>query len=231
VSRRRDMVKANDYFRDEKGASGRQLVLMFLAAVAVCAVFFSLGFVVGYNHAPLKGAPATENVGPSGDIPPTLNAKAGGSGAASQHGVQTESISPTPDSVPPPERPQPLTPERAEKVEPLVDNSANKTVPKTVVARSKPAALPRSRPATSAPTDSSSHFAVQVMASRTRSDADNLVNLLKSRGYPVYIVTPEEAHSRDQLYRVQVGPFVTRVAADTTRDKLVGEGFRPFVVH
>ncbi|HET9177981.1 MAG TPA: SPOR domain-containing protein [Terriglobia bacterium] len=225
------MVKANDYFRDEKGASGRQLVLMFLAAVAVCAVFFSLGFVVGYNHAPSKGAPVAENVSPSGDVPPTLNHTAVGSDAASPQNVQTESINPMPASVLPPEHPQPLTPEPAEQEQSLDVNPTKKAVPKTVVAKSKPVAVPRSRPVTSAPTISSSHFAVQVMASRTRSDAENLVNLLKSRGYPVYIQTPEQARSRDKLYRVQVGPFVTRVAADTTRDKLEGEGFRPFVVH
>lgn len=223
------MVKANDYFRDEKGATGRQLVLMFLAAVAVCAVFFSLGFVVGYNHAPPKGGTATENVSPSGDIPPTVNPPAAGS--ASAQTVQTENISPMSASVRPPERPQILTPEPPEQEQPPSVSTARQAVPKTVVAKSKPTAAPRSRVSTVAPTDSSSHFAVQVMASRTQADAENLVNLLKSRGYPVYIVTPEEARSRDRLYRVQVGPFVTRAAADTTRDKLEGEGFRPFVVH
>ena len=68
------------------------------------------------------------------------------------------------------------------------------------------------------------------MASRTLVDAQNLVKLLKSRGYPVYVLTPQQAHAGDKLYRVQVGPFTTRAAADATRDKLVGEGFRPFVV-
>ena len=69
------------------------------------------------------------------------------------------------------------------------------------------------------------------MASKTQTDAENLVKLLKSHGYPVYLLTPQQAHAHDKLYRVQVGPFTTRVAADLTRDKLVGEGFRPFVVH
>jgi cell division septation protein DedD len=225
------MVKTNDYFRDEKGASGRQLVLMFLAAVAVCAVFFSLGFVVGYNHAPSKGAPATENVSSGGDIPPPVIPTAGGSGLASRQGVQTESISQIPESVPPPERPQPLSPEPAEKEQAPPVNTARKTVLNTSAAGSKLAVVARSRSASTVPANSSSHFAVQVMASRTQSDAENLLNILKSRGYPVYMVTPQQAHTRDQLYRVQVGPFVTRVAADTTRDKLVGEGFRPFVVH
>ncbi|HEX5413987.1 MAG TPA: SPOR domain-containing protein [Terriglobia bacterium] len=226
------MIKSKDYFRDEKAASGRQLVLMFLAAVAVCAVFFSLGFVVGYNRAPSKQSPVTENVGASGEIPPTVNSPAGAgvSSSAQYSSLQTESVTPAPASVPPPQRPHPLTPESAEKDTPPTARIMKSTPPK-VVAKSKPVAAPQSRPAKPAPADSSSHFAVQVMASRTQADADNLLNLLKSRGYPVYILNPDEARSRDKLYRVQVGPFVTRVAADTTRDKLMGEGFRPFVVH
>lgn len=226
------MVKPKDYFRDEKSASGRQLVLLFLAAVAVCAVFFSLGFVVGYNHTPSKGAPATEteNLSASGEIPPTVNPPAGASDADSPRDVQTKSLSPTSASVQPPERPQPLAPQPAEKDQHVSVKAARRTAPQ-LIAKNKPAAVPQRRPVSAPSLNSSSHFAVQVMASKARTDAENLVNLLKTRGYPVYIVTPEQARTQDNLYRVQVGPFITRVAADATRDKLEGEGFRPFVVH
>ncbi|TAM80219.1 MAG: SPOR domain-containing protein [Acidobacteria bacterium] len=224
------MGKPIDYFRDDKGASGRQLVLMFLAAVAVCAVFFSLGFVVGYNRAPSKTAPATENVSASGEIPPTVNPAAGSSNPSSPQSMETENLSQGSASVPPPERPRPLMSEPAANVQPLATETPKVTTPK-VVTRNKPAAAPRSQSAAPPSISSGAHFAVQVMASKTRIDAENLVKLLKSRGYPVHILTPDQAHARDKLYRVQVGPFMTRVAADATRDKLVGEGFRPFVVH
>jgi DedD protein len=223
------MGKSTDYFRDEKGASGRQLVLMFLAAVAVCAVFFSLGFVVGYNQAPSRVVPATEKVTSSGDIPPTVNPPSGASSTSSPPGMETENVSPGSASVPQPERPKPLTPEPAAKEQPQAATTPKKPPPK-VVPKSELTASPQHQAAAPPSTSSSSHFAVQVMASRTRVDAENLVKLLKSRGYPVYVLTPEQAHARDKLYRVQVGPFTTRVAADATRDKLVGEGFRPFVV-
>ena len=205
------------YFRDEKGASGRQLVLMFLAAVAVCAVFFSLGFVVGYNHAPSKAGPVTENVTAPGNIPPTVNPPAGGPSVSSPQGVETEKVSPGSASVPPPERPQPLTAAPVAKEQAQAAATPKKTAPK-IAPKSNPPSPPRSQPSASPSTSSNSHFAVQVMASRTRVDAENLVKLLKSRGYPVYILTPQQAHARDKLYRVQVGPFITRVAADATRD-------------
>jgi cell division septation protein DedD len=72
---------------------------------------------------------------------------------------------------------------------------------------------------------------LQVAALRTRQDAEAMVNVLKGRGYPVFMVTPEKAHAEDSLYRVQVGPFRTHSEADKARDKLVQEGFKPFLKH
>lgn len=224
------MAKQMDYFRDEKGASARQLVLMFLAAVAVCAVFFSLGFVVGYNHAPAKAGPVTENVSPAGEIPPTVNPPSGGSSQTSSQGVETEKITPETASIPQPEQPPTLQSKPAAKTQPMVSKTVKKAAPKRA-AESKPVSAPRTHTTSKASKTSGSHFAVQVMASKSKGDAGNLVNLLKSHGYPAYILTPQEANAKDNLFRVQVGPFASRVAADSTRDKLVGEGFRPFVVH
>lgn len=223
------MAKRMERFRDEKGASARHLVLMFLAAVTVCAVFFSLGFIVGYNHTSSKVAPVTENVSRSGNIPPTVNPPAGGSSESSGQGMETENVSPSTASIPKPERPKPV-PEPAVTPRARVHKPPAKAALRKV-ARSKPAAPRSRRPAPTVATHSGLQFAVQVMASRTRKDAENLVKLLKSHGYSVYILTPQQAHAKDKFYRVQVGPFPSRVAADSARDKLEGEGFRPFVVH
>ena len=220
------MAKRMDYLRNEKGASARHLVLMFLAAVAVCAVFFSLGFVVGYNHAPSRGTLAMENVTPSGNVPPTVNPPAGGSSA---EGIQTENVSPGTSSVPPVERAEPSPPKSAATAR-TQDTKPQKKATSRNVAKSKPAARPRRQPAAVASAPSNAQFAVQVMASRTHTDAANLVKLLRSHGYRAYVLTPQQAHAKDKLYRVQVGPFPTRTAADSARDKLQGEGFRPFVV-
>lgn len=224
------MANRMDYFRDEKGASARQLVLMFLAAVAVCAVFFSLGFVVGYNHAPSKVVPVSENVRPSGEIPPTVNPPSGGSSQTSPQGMETEKITPESASIPPSKQPAPLRPKTAATTQSKASRTPRKPPPKRA-AESKPAPAPKPHTTLKASSASGFHFAVQVMASRTKGDAENLVKLLKSHGYPTYLLTPQEANAKDHLFRVQVGPFASRVAADTTRDKLVGEGFKPFVVH
>ena len=72
---------------------------------------------------------------------------------------------------------------------------------------------------------------MQIAASRTRQDAEALVKILEGRGYPVFLVTPEYAHAKDNLYRVQVGPFTSRDDAEKVRAKLTREGFKPFVRH
>ena len=222
------MANRMDKFQDEKATSGRYLVLMFLAAVAVCAVFFSLGYVVGYNHSPSKSGPVTENVSGSGNIPPTVNPPSESSGESPAGGLTTENVSPgstttaQSESAPPPQGPA-AAPKRAEH-QPREKATA---APKTLKAETT---TPKAQSAAPPAASSGGHFAVQVMASKTRVDAEHLVKLLKSRGYPVYILTPQQSPAHDNLYRVQVGPFTTRVAADLTRDKLVGEGFRPFVV-
>jgi hypothetical protein len=59
--------------QDEKAHSARYLILVFLVGVAACAVFFSLGFLVGYNERTSRSAGPTERVTPTGVIPPTVN--------------------------------------------------------------------------------------------------------------------------------------------------------------
>ena len=191
------MVLGREAKRDEGGLSARYLVVVFLMGVAACAVFFSLGFLVGYNERPFKGATATEEATPSPVIPPTVN-------------PPLEEI-PEPSNQPAPARPETKPASR----------------PDQKPAESKPAA-----PSTTAqPGQVPTGFAVQVAASRSKSDAENLVKELNSKGYPVFLVTPEYAKANDNLYRVQVGPFPSREDAEKTRDKLVKEGFKPFIKH
>src|SRR5438445_13302987 len=59
--------------RTQSGLSARQLILFFFAGVAVCGVFFALGFLVGYNERAPTVAADTERVTQPSDIPPTVN--------------------------------------------------------------------------------------------------------------------------------------------------------------
>ena len=72
---------------------------------------------------------------------------------------------------------------------------------------------------------------LQVLAMHTKPDAESVVTVLKEKGYAVFLLTPEKAHTDDGLYRVVVGPFKTRAEADKARDKLKEDGFKPFIRH
>ena len=58
---------------EERSHSARYLVLIFLVCVATCGVFFSLGFLVGYNERGSHSVPSTEVVTSPPVIPPTVN--------------------------------------------------------------------------------------------------------------------------------------------------------------
>lgn len=219
-------------FQEDRGFSAWHLVLIFLGAVAVCAVFFSLGFVVGFNHRSPKAATTTENVTPStnSDIPPTVNSPLASSSEMSNETVAPETATPSPVKQPETAAPQPLTPAPAK---PAAHETRAAAARSTSQSPAKPKSSPRKEARSALPAAYSRHgrFAVQVMASRTKADAITLIRLLEARSYHVFLVSPQSAHAGDNLYRVQVGPFASRPDAERTRKKLEREGFKPFIIH
>ena len=191
-----------------KGLSTRHLILVFLAGVAVCGVFFSLGFLVGYNERSASMSPAIERVPTSGAIPPTVNTPletvpiGGNSGTLSSSSSRQK-----PQTTARVEPPSASPPALSAKPGPEPDTAASSTEARTAAGA----------------------FIVQVTAMRTRQDADSVVRVLRGRGYHAVLVPPQHAHAKDSLYRVQVGPFASRDSAEKTLAKLKHEGFKPFI--
>ena len=224
------MVTIAGSLPDDKGLSTRHLILIFLAGVAVCGVFFSLGFLVGYNEKSVRMLPVTERVTPPATIPPTVNSP------LETVPVGPGSVATSTTSVPPS-----LAPPRASAASSPTSEQNPGTGPGTAAAVA--AAPPSSAKAESEPElgraatspagarEVGAGFTVQVTALRTKQDAEAVVKILKGRGYPVFLVAPERAHANDNLYRVQVGPFASRSDAEKVRAKLTQEGFKPFIRH
>lgn len=211
---------------EERSHSARILVLIFLLCAAVCGVFFSMGFMVGRNERNLQSGPSTEVVNSPGVVPPTVNPPPDtgqvnpqdpAAGRAAPNSVPETEVIPSGGggTTAPPHEAKPA------------DVMPPQTQPQ---AAAKPARNPPAPP-TPAAREVVEGITLQVAALRTKQDAEALVSILKTRGYPVFMVTPEYAHTGDNLYRVQVGPFRTRPDADKVHDKLVHEGFKPFIKH
>jgi len=211
---------------EERSHSARYLILIFLVCVATCGVFFSLGFLVGYNERASRSVPSTEVVTAPPVIPPTVNPPTESASVAPQESAAGHApLNPPPDTLVVPAagsaaNPPPPVAKPADVAPPIAPPQA----------APKPAANPPAAP-TPAGGQVGVGITLQVAALRTKQDAEHLVDILKARGYPVFLVTPEYAHAADNLFRVQVGPFKTRADADKVHDKLIQEGFKPFIKH
>ena len=211
---------------EERSHSAWYLILIFLVCVATCGVFFSLGFLVGYNERASRSAPSTEVVTSPPVIPPTVNPPAASAPVTPQESAAGHApVNSAPDTVViPPGGAGANPPSPAAKpadVAPPAQQSQ---------AAAKPASNPPSPP-TPAAGEVGEGITLQVVALHTKQDAEAVVDILKTKGYPVFLVTPEYAHADDDLFRVQVGPFKTRDDAVKVRKKLEQEGFKPFIRH
>lgn len=72
-----------------------------------------------------------------------------------------------------------------------------------------------------------SGFSVQLAAFLDDKGANSLTNKLKKAGYPAY--TEPVVTTKGTLWRVRVGPYPSRDAAASSRDKLKGDGYSGIV--
>ena len=207
-----------------RGLSTRSLMLVFLAGVAVCGVFFSLGFLVGYNERTARMSPATERVTTSGAIPPTVNSPLETVPIGTNSGAPPASSLANPHAGFTSSSSSRLQPETAARVEPPV------TSPPAMAAKPELGA-DTARTSSGETSAAGSAFFVQVRAMKAKQDAETAVRVLRGRGYHALLVPPQQAHAKDSLYRVQVGPFGSRESAEKTLAKLKHEGYKPFIRH
>jgi cell division protein FtsN len=197
----------------------KQLLSAFFVVVVLLGVFFTMGYFVGKNTA-TAGFNSGSSAASGGDRPdPAGKPLDSGTPASSAPPPDSTTAATDPHSSAPaaPETSAPSTP-----VAPPVD-----TKPET-----KPAAPPTDRPsAEAAPADkeamaepSSEQKYLQVSAVR-RPDADNMVKVLRERGFPALL----GESSKQGLYRVLVGPFKTTTELGHAKADLKAKGFDSIV--
>lgn len=181
----------------------KQLLLLFLGLLVVCAIFFFIGLRVGEDTARSKAAIVTsEGVEEQGgkEIQKVSNEKSRGTSAlAVQTKPRAASSAPARSNV--------STKDAAKKT---TETPAIKEV-------SKPAASTR-KPVVKETTASASGYYVQVAAPTNESQAEKLANQLSAK-YPALI---QKATVNDRLhYRVRVGPFPSKEKAEEVKSSLL----------
>jgi cell division septation protein DedD len=189
--------------------TGKMLVLFF-GLVALCAVFFGLGFGMGRSAAKPAAAEATT---PSAGGPRVANARA---------------IDAT-------TKPADLTfyktVEQKDANAQLTPTDASSSSPTPAATPASAPAAPQSASSTqAAPPDPTNlpgagSYYVQVAAVSKQEDADALVDALKKKQYPAFTASG----TADKLFHVQVGPYGEIKDAEGMRAKLIADGYNPIL--
>jgi cell division septation protein DedD len=186
--------------------TGKMLALFF-GLVALCAIFFGMGFKVGKNSA----APAS-----AGDSAVSVAASNGGArpSAVKQGADSGASAAPDVAFYKPDNSPRAsLQPASAGTDGAAANNPASGGGSSDGNTGADPAVPPPV-----------SGYYVQVAAVSKQEDGDALVDALKKKQYPAF-----SSPGPDKLFHVQVGPFVDIRNAEETRSKLVTDGYNPIL--
>jgi cell division septation protein DedD len=179
--------------------TGKMLILFF-GLVALCAVFFGMGYSLGKNSAKSVGD------------------------AQAAAGVSA-STRPTAVKAPEPHAPSDLTFYKAVgQKDPNAELTAKAADPATPAAKAT-SADNDSPPDPTAVVAGQNNYFVQVAAVSKQEDADALVDALKKKQYAAFAAnTPA-----DKLFHVQVGPFSDIKDAEGARGQLVKDGYNPIL--
>ncbi|MGH9468604.1 MAG: SPOR domain-containing protein [Terriglobales bacterium] len=220
----------------------KSLLAAFCALAIVCGLFFAFGYTIGKHAIPstftLGGVQALPARHPTAAAPPAPGVAPPNPtqlGAAENNAVPATLTPPPATGVQPPAAAAAAATANAKGggtlrsfsgAEPPAAKPSAKTAAKP--APKPPAASPSSAPAaTDAAAGSntgSGLIEVQVFAG-TSPDAAGLANALQTRGYPASVVAPTPG-TGNNLYRVEVGPYLTRSEADAMRSRLRADGYQ-----
>jgi len=178
--------------------TGKMLILFF-GLVALCSVFFALGYKLGRASTPSSASGDQANPASVSAVSHPSPLKPGGSPAPDLAPAKTVTVDTTPA--------QPKAP----------DNNTPASTPPATTASDNAPPDPMTMPATNA-------YYVQVAAVSKQEDADALVDALKKKEYAAASTT-----GADKLFHVQIGPFADVKDAEATRAKLVADGYNPIL--
>jgi DedD protein len=202
----------------ERVLESRHLIGLFVGVVILCAVFFTLGYVMGRSQytgavqaayaADRAVVPATDRarVQPKEEPPPAVANE--WDFYANKNNNQLEKPSPAAkvgSQDPPP---------------PAANSAASAPPPETRVARTT------LRPTRLVPAKMlENNVTLQIAAVTRQGDALAMADALQRKKFPSFVVAP----STDNFYRVQVGPYPDERAAENAKSALDRAGFKAII--
>lgn len=194
-----------------------KLLVLFFGLVAICALFFALGYSLGRKSEPMLASAGTLAAQPAAASEKT-NAPAAAPMTFYKNVEQKDASAE-------------LTPAASTKTD-TATTPVNAAPANASTAQPAPTtAIPGTTvPATSAPDPSTvlptSAYFVQVAAVTKQEDADALVDALKKKDYPAFVAPQSKA---DNFFRVQLGPYSDVKDAEAMRTRLIADGYNPIL--
>jgi DedD protein len=183
-----------------------KLLVLFFSLVAVCAVFFALGYSLGR-----KSEPSSTNAATS---PATQAAP-----ASSKTSTSSSSTAAPPMTFYKAVEQKDANPQLTPATQANPDTSATPATATPV--QTAPASTADA--ATVLPT---AGYLVQVAAVTKQEDADALVDALKKKDYPAFVAAQS---ANDKFFRVQIGPYSDVKDAEAMRARLISDGYSPIL--
>jgi cell division septation protein DedD len=198
-----------------------KLLGIFFGLVIICAGFFTMGYLVGRGSAPAAGGTTIVSTVPTtgGN---SANKPSGGNKATDAQNCPAGSANCTPAGTGP----------DSSFYTSVTSKNPDVSAPAATPTPAENASSSSSAPATNMPAvapeikSGSGSYMVQVAAVTKQEDADILVNALRKKQYPVFVVANLPG---DSLFHVQVGPFSDPKEAEAMRTRLAGDGYNAIV--
>ena len=203
-----------------------KLLVIFFIAVIVCGAFFGMGYSVGKNSTPLNPmgqslAGMTVTSGGTKPAAATVAKPLPPDCATSVTGCVPAQNTSDPNTVA--ATTQPATLQGADKSSNPVDQNAATGATATQISASTTGAGSAATPELNG---TRQDIMVQVAAVTKQDDAEALVNALRKKNYPVFMMA---STGNDKLFHIQVGPFAEIKDAEAMKSKLVGDGYNAIV--
>lgn len=189
----------------------KQLLSLFFVVVALCGVFFAIGYMIGRNStkatladgSTASPAPGGQRQQPEPPRETSLSPADSGAGAPSAADQQ-----PTREPVPDTKPAQDVN-SQAAKPEPVRAAPQGEEEPKAKASGTR----------VSVPEEGASYLQVTALP---KSDAEAVVKTLREQSFPTILATS----SKEGLYRVLVGPYhqTTQLSDAKSRLKAIGFG-------